>query len=199
MSRAQLSARESATVEPKVIPRISTQSLKGMSRGKVGSAHPAIANALEFRGLSLAPVAYSYVLMACRILGKAVGSVTKNDISSAYAMTVVFRFRRPTCMPGMNSSRDRKRGCRHMAYRHILSGHPCRTPLRMATVTTRVPFICIDAWIWSYMACSLSTNHWLFNTVAALGTGSRVICDQMSVGSPVIAGRVVFVWFHGRP
>jgi hypothetical protein len=76
-------------------------------------------------------------------------------------MTVVFRCRRPIFMPGSVSSRDRKSGCRHIAYRHILSGHPCRMPLWMAIGPTRVPFICTNEFIWSYMACSLSTNHGL--------------------------------------
>ena len=161
MIRAQLSTLENATVGSKVIPRISTLSRKGMSRGIFGSVHPAIAKVLEFKRLSPAPMACLYVLMACRILGKNVGSVTKIVMSSAYDMTVVFRVRRTTCMPGRDSSSDCTRGCRHRAYGHILSGHPCRMPLQIATGATGVPFICTDAWMWSYMACSLSTNHGL--------------------------------------
>jgi hypothetical protein len=111
MIHAQLSTLESASSGAKGNPNVSIRSLNGMSSGVVGSAHSAaIANVFEFRGLSPAPLAYSYVLMACRIVVKVVGSVTKTVMSSAYARTVVFRCRRPIFMLGSDSSRDRTRG-----------------------------------------------------------------------------------------
>jgi len=77
MIRAQLSILESEMAGPNVTPNMSTRSLNGMYSVIVGSARPAIANAFDFRGLSLPPVACSYVLMACRIVVRVVGSVTK--------------------------------------------------------------------------------------------------------------------------
>jgi len=145
MIHALLSTLESAIDGAKGNPNMSIRSLNGMSSGVVGSAHPAIVNAFEFRGLSPAPLACSYMLMACRIVVKVVGSVIKTVTLSAYARTVVFRCRRPIFMLGSDSSRDRTRGCTHSAYRHILSGHPCLFPLWMAVGPRRVPFICTDA------------------------------------------------------
>jgi len=128
--------------------------------------------------MSLAPLACSYMLMACRIVVKVVGSVIKTVTSSAYARTVVFKCRRPIFMLGSDSSRDRTRGCRHRSYRHILSGHPCLFPLWMAVGPRRVPFICTDALILLYITCSLSTKHGLISYRRS--TWNRYSCDTRS-------------------
>jgi hypothetical protein len=161
MIREQLAALESALVGPKLTSKMSIRSLKRLSSGVVGVARPAICSAFDFRGFNLSPFACSYMLIARRFLVNVVLSVTNIDTSSEYVMTVVFRCRRPIFMPGSDSSKDRTNECRHIAYSHILSGHPRRMPLWMAIVHTRVPFTCTVSFIWSYMACSLSRKHGL--------------------------------------
>jgi hypothetical protein len=123
MIRDQLSALDSAIVGPKLTRRISIRVLNWMSRGVVESAHPAIANAFDFRGFNLAPVACSYVLIACRIVVKDAGSVTKSDTSSAYATTV-----------DLNSGEWFLQGSHKRVQAHSIEAHTQWTSLSYATV-----------------------------------------------------------------
>jgi hypothetical protein len=126
------------------------------------------------------------------------GSVTKIDTSFAYAMTVVFRCRRPIFMPGSDSSSDRTSGFRNIAYSHILSGHLCRMPVWMAIGPTRVPFICTDASILYYLGCSLSTNHGLIPYRPSTWNRYSYDIRSKAFGSPVTAGRVLFLFSYDR-
>jgi hypothetical protein len=85
--------------------------------------------ALDFWVFTLTPDAASKQCIASCSFGMSVEVVTNIVTSSAYATTEVFARYRPIRRPRREFSRVQRSGFKHIAYRIMLKGHPCRMEL----------------------------------------------------------------------